>query len=327
MDHHQLRRLQAAFAARAETASPMGRLLCESLGTGPVPAVADVFGQFYRTISTEAPDVPLFLSALHHLALTGGAPDLAAFFPSCGGEAGPGVTGAAAAAVARGRDDLLDFLLSRTFQPHVVERSAALAAGARAVGARFGGGLSLVEFGCGGGLCLLMDKHGYECPPVVGRHGLDPAPFNPADPADRLVLESFFFPDEPERIGHLREAAAVLAAHGPLDIRQGTAEADLLALLAEAYATMPPGNTLLVMDSFVWPYLTDAQVQQVVWQIQHLAGRLEAHKPLAWLQLEPFGGGPAEVRLHTFGWSDPEDRQVRRLAETDWSGSGIIWLE
>lgn len=312
MDANQVRRLQGAFAACGAAATPLGRLMCDMLGAGPAPAVVDLFQQFYRTISTEAPDVRLFLSGLHHLALTGEAPG----FPE-----------AAAEAVAVGRESLLDYMLSRAYQPHVVERSEALRRGALAAAARFGGGISLVEFGCSGGLALLLDKYGAPAPPVVGRYGLDPLPYNPADPADRLVLESFFWPDETERLANLRRAAAVLAEHGPLDIRQGAAQSDLLPLLAEAYEAMPPANTLLVMDSFVWPYLSDPERQQVAWQIQHLAAHLQPHKPLAWLQLEPFASGPVELRLHTFGWSDPEDREVRRLAEADPTGCHLKWLD
>ncbi len=46
------------------------------------------------------------------------------------------------------------------------------------------------------------------------------------------------------------------------------------------------------------------------------AARVKAHKPLAWLQVEPAGpGSRVEIRLHTFGWEDLEDRTVRKLAE------------
>jgi hypothetical protein len=320
MEMNQLRRLREAFVACARGATPVGRVMCEVLGgadpsasTIPSPAVAELFRQFYRTISAEAPDARLFLSALHHLALCGEAPDLVALFPSCGGTAD--LTALAVAlepAVAAGRESLLDYMLSHQVRPWLPERAGLLARGARAVAETFGGGISLVEFGGVCGLNLLLDEAA-DLPPVVGRRGLDPAPLFPADPGDRLRLESFLWPDETGRLARLRHLAASPAA-AALDLRQGDPAADLLPLLAEAYDAMDPGNTLVIMDAFAWPALSDPERQQVTWQIQHLAGHLQPHKPLAWVQLEPNAlGTAAELRLHTFGWSDPEDRTVRRL--------------
>ena len=348
-----LRDVFAAYGAHSRTVSPVTAALCEALGAGPAPVVADLFGRYYQILSNEEPNVPLFLAGLHHLALTGEAPALAGLFPTCGGTLAPSeaLGAAVAATVAQSRDELLDYMLSTELQPHVVERSAAVALGALAVAGQFGGGVSLVEIGCGGGLNLLFDRYAYAfgdrqvgnapltlrvasegavpvgaLPPVVGRYGLDPAPRNPADLSDRLLLESFFAPDAVEQVDHLRAAAHILAAEGPLAIRTGTAEDDLLPLLQEAYAAMPEGNTLLLVSTFVWPYLSERQKEQAVWAIQRQAARLTAHKPMAWLQLEPVSGGVAELKLHTFGWTDQEDRTVRRLAETDPFVRQIRWL-
>lgn len=328
MEMNQLRRLQEASAACGQGATPVGRVMCEVLGGGPgrgsgagaahstaapPPAVAELFRQFYRTISAEAPDVRLFLSALHHLALSGEAPRLGACFPSCGGVADlTALAEVLESEVAAGRESLLDYMLSQQVRPWLPERAGLLARGARAVAATFGGGISLVEFGGVCGLNLLLDEDA-EAPPVLARRGLDPAPLFPADPGDRLLLESFLWPDETERLTRLRHLAASPEA-AALDLRQGDPAADLLPILAEAYAAMVPGNTLVIMDAFAWPALSDTERQQVTWQIQHLAAHLQPHKPLAWLQLEPNALGSAvELRLHTFGWSDPEDRAVRRL--------------
>jgi hypothetical protein len=352
LDPARQRRLEAAFATLARAATPLGRALCAALGQGAAPAVTELFSQFYRTISAELPDAGLFMSAVHHLALTGAAPELAALFPTCGGAPDAGdLAAACAATITRERDSLLDYMLSGEARPQYVERSTAVLLGAMAAADRFGGGVSLVEFGCGAGFDLLFDKYAYRLgnltvghsdeltlpvaidrfigramPAVAGRYGLDSSP---AAAEDRLLLESCFWPDEVERVAHLRAAAAIRERFGPLDIRTGAAEGgDLLPLLAEAYTAMEPGNTLLVIDSFVWPYYSDPERQQITWQIQRLASGLQPHKPLAWLQAEPFGGGAqAELRLHTFGWADPEDRAVRRLAEANHDFSRVKWLE
>lgn len=272
MDQHQMRRLQAAFTACAATATPLGKRLCQEAAVSP--AVTELFSQFYRTISAEVPDVRLFTSALHYLQI-----------PLDNLEA----------VVLEWRETLLDYMLSQTFRPRAAMQAPALAVGAREVAARFGGGLSLVEWNCGAGLNLLLDLSPVA---VVGRYGLDPAPFDLTSPEDRRVLQSFFWPDDVH--------ALPMAS---LDIRQGEAETDLLPLLTEAYAAMPPGNTLLIMDAYAWPDLSDPQKQAVTWQVQHLAAHLAPHKPVAWVQLEQ----PGVLRLQTFGWADPEDREVRRL--------------
>jgi hypothetical protein len=358
MNTWQLQHLREVFSAhgtRSRTVSPVTEALCKALGAGPAPAVTDLLHRYYRIISNEEPNVPLLLAGLHHLALSGGAPALATFFPSCGGSFqadsdDQALATAAQAAVAEGREALLDYLLSYELQPHVAERSAAVALGAMAVAAQFGGGVTLVEMGCSGGLNLLFDRYAYRfegtvvgesplvlpvegqvpvrpLPAVTGRYGLDPAPRNPADEADRLLLESFFAPDAAEAIAHLRTAAGLMAQQGAPDIRTGTAEDDLLPLLEEAYAAMPEGNTLLLVATFVWPYLSDLQKEQAVWAIQRQAARLTAHKPMAWLQLEPAPGGVAELKLHTFDWTDQENRTVRRLAETDPFCRHFRWVE
>ncbi|MDF2631196.1 MAG: hypothetical protein K0R39_5027 [Symbiobacteriaceae bacterium] len=353
MDVNQRRRLREAFIACGRGATPVARLMCEVLGGGsgagvvggpagapgpdqpsgpgrtaaPPPAVTELFRQFYRTISAEAPDVRLFLSALHHLALSGEAPHLAALFPSCGGTADlAALAQALEPEVAAGRESLLDYMLSQQVRPWLPERAALLARGARAVAAQFGGGISLVEFGGVCGLNLLLDEDP-GLPPVVARRGLDPAPLHPAAPDARLLQDSFLWPDETGRLTRLRHLAQSPEAQA-LDLRQGDPVTHLLPLLAEAYAAMAPGNTLVVMDAFAWPALADHERQQVTWQIQHLAAHLQPHKPLAWLQLEPNALGTAvDLRLHTFGWSDPEDRAVRRLAETNWDATQTTWLD
>lgn len=358
MDLHAARRLQEAFhthAGRLAGTAPVAAALCRGLAEDS--AAADLFSRFYRITSLERPDVPLLIAGLHHLALAGAAPDLAAVFPTCGGSAPTpeAVTRAAAEALAAEWETVLDYMLTQELQPHLVERSAAVAAGAAAVADLFGGGVSLVEAGCSGGLNLFPDRYTYRfgdrhlgsdeppviaveargqapaltLPVVVGRTGLDLVPRDLQDPADRLVVASFFLPDAVEQMERFRRAAERLTGSDAPDIRQGAAETDLVSLLFEAYSAMPPGNTLLLVQTYLWPYMTDPQRQQMTWGVQRLAASLQPHKPLAWLQLEPMagGGGSAELKLQTFGWLDQEDRTVRRLAEADPALRWINWLE
>ena len=339
-----MQRLWKALADHGHASgSAVYEALCSGLAARQSGAVADLFGRFYRIVSAELPNPPLFLAALHHLALSGEAPSLAAHFPSCGGawNGDTAVVDAAEADLATGWEAVLDFMLSHDLQPHSVERSATVLVGAMAAVQRLGGGISLVDLGCAGGLNLLFDRYSYRfddadlgasplrlqisgrigglqavgMPRVTGRYGLDPYPRDLRDPSDRLLLASFIAPDHTEQLTHFRTAADLLAAEGGLDLRTGEAETDLFSLLVEAYTAMPVDHTLLVVDTFVWAYLTDPQRQMAAHAIQRLAAGLTARKPMAWLQFEPVGAGLAELKLHTFGWADQEDRAVVRLAE------------
>jgi hypothetical protein len=351
-----LERLRAGFlacAARLEGEYPAAAALAAGLGRGPSPAAQDLFNRFYRILSVTEPNIPLLLGGLHALALQGQAPELARFFPSCGGSFAPGdgesLAEAAEAVMDRHREELLDFMLSREVEIHAVERSAAFLLGALATAERFGGGLSVVELGCCGGLNLTFDRYRYRfgvdaigdsplelpveirgdgaavrrllskgMPAVRGRIGLDANPKDLTDPAEEIGLAAFFWPDQAEQVARFRKAAELQRQEGRPPIRYGTAEEELLPLLTEAYEAMPPGNTLYICQSLLWPHLSDDQRQRTTLAVQRLAARLQPQKPLAWLQMEPFApGGMVELRLLTFGWADPEDREVRRLAEAD----------
>jgi hypothetical protein len=363
MDPHHLERLQRAFtiqATRYVTESPLYEAICVGLGAPPLPAVVDLFDRYYRIISSTHPDIPLLLAALHHLALTGGAPDLEALFPSCGGQFAAAAPAKLIRVVAEqfleSQEDILDFMLSQTPQSHEVALSSAVLLGALATVAQFGGGLSLVELGCAGGLALQFDRYAYQfgdqtlggsplslhaavtgriapllaqgMPEVLARRGLDLQPLDLTQEAERLLLAAFVPPDQAERIARMNAAAALLRPNEPLDLRRGKADRDLTPLLLEAYLSMPPGNTLFLYNIMVWPDLSDEERAQLTYGVQKLASRIEPHKPIAWLQVEPFTAGSdlLEARLLTYGWVDPEDRTVRRLAHLDPTCSWIDWL-
>lgn len=348
----RLRQALGAYAEHCRTESPVAAALAAGLGAGPSPALLDLFGRFYRIISATVPNVPLLIAAIHHLALRGEAPDLARLFSTCGGSCAPqdrdGLLAAAEAALADNREDLLDFMLSQSPVRDEPRRGAALLLGALATAERFGGGLSIVEIGAGGGLHLLFDQLDVmrdvtvrtggdklapllqrELPPIIGRVGLEPEPRDLANPEQALVSLAFLHPDDAPGAGRLRQAAALLAQHGAPAIRQGTPEADLAPLLTQAYNAMPEGNTLYLFQTQLRPFQSDWQQQQSTLAVQRLAAQIQPRKPIAWLQAEPFtpGSRTLDLRLQTFGWRDPEEREVRKLGEAapdlawvDWQG-------
>lgn len=349
-------RALAAEALRLRGASPVWAAVCAGLagaGGEPSPAVIAVFDRYFRIVSATNPELERMLAGLHFVALQGDAPALAGYLPSCGGRFRPGdepalVEAAEAALIG---DGVLDFMLQREPVWDDPVSSAALLLGALATVDRFPGGVSVVQMGCGTGADLLFDQYAYRIgpvvfgeaevpvavdlvnsdaetlrrlaaggiPPVVGRVGLDSLPRDLTDTADRMAALAFLPPEETEPVRRVIAAAELQERTGRPDIRQGSLETDLAPLLAEAYRSMPPGNTLLFFHTRQWGSLYADQQRQVALSVQMLASRLEPHKPLAWLQTEPPRPGADTLMLHlqTFGWADPEDRAVRRLADAD----------
>lgn len=362
-------RVNVAFrmAARGLAAeSPLYGFLAERLGAhdGDVEAISAVYDKYTRILSTMEFPLPLFLAGLHRLALAGGAPQVARFYPSCGGSFDPARVADLAAAVDAdvrdGLDDVLDFMLSRTPVADDPQRAIPVLLGMLAAVDRFGGGVSLVELGCGGGLSLLADRYAYrlgtvalgdgrpvlsadladpagavarlaaacQIPAVVGRAGLDESPRDLTDPEELAAVAAFIPPDQAERRARLLEAAAA-TSETAVELRAGNAAFDLAPLLVEAYNRMPPGNTLLLCNVLAWHDLGDDEKRRAALAVQQLAAQLQPQKPLAWLQAEPPtpGSDRLELKLSTFGWADMEDRAVRRLAEADLRLGQVRWLE
>lgn len=350
MDALLIRGVQRAFqaaAAEQERQSPLWAALCRGLAAEPGPALLDLCARYFRITAVTAPPAAGTAVALHALALMGLAPALAALLPSCGGAwsgAERDLALAAEQALQENLDEALDFLLSRLPARPDPQAAAPLALGLLAVSDRFAGGVSLVELGSEGGLPLLVDQYAYamggvvfgsgslrlelemegnrpawaggDLPQVVGRVGLGAAPTDLRAESERLALQAFLAPDHPAAHERFRAATDLVAAKVGLDLRAGEPAAELAPLLLEAYAAMPQGNTLVLFDVGGWESLSDPEQRQAALAVQLLASRLEQEKPLAWVQVERFlPGRPPELRLHTFGWADPEDRTVQRLAE------------
>lgn len=347
--------LARSFQAMSQSSpSPVHAALCAGLARGPVQACEALFDQYFRIISATHFNLPVFLAALHHLALAGDGPGLAQLFPSCGGTFRPGrdedaLVMAAEVTLRERREEVLDFLLSYEAREPEVRRAAAVLLGAMATVQRFPGGLSLVQMGADDGLLLQFDRYAYTLgerrlgesallleaagspalepfgmPVIVGRRGLGTSPVHLSNPGERRVSEAFIPPDDLDRMTRFRTACAL--SNG-VDLRQGTPELDLPRLMVEAYNAMEPGNTLFLFSLLGWSQLDDEAQKRVALGLQSLAAQLQPRKPIAWLQVEPFAPGAAnlELRLHTFGWADREDRAVLRLAEAAPDLSWVRW--
>ena len=135
---------------------------------------------------------------------------------------------------------------------------------------------------------------------AAGRAGCDIAPIDPCSDEGRLVLASFVWADQRERLDLLRGALAV-AAREPVAVER----ADGPGWVERELANRPEGAATVVFHSFVWQFVDDEGRERIGRAFDRAATRATPDSPLAWLRME-WGSGRAEVRLTT--WPGGEER-------------------
>ncbi len=275
--------------------------------------------------------IPLrMLAGLHELVLRGDAPELAAHFPSVGGQPGRHV-GAAALAVVEENQPSLKRRMKHGVQTNEVGRSTSLLTGYLALGAA-GLPLRILEVGASAGLNLWFDQFRYQGrtgafgpadSPVVfdrpfalgepdlavpllvaERRGCDLAPIDPTTEDGRIRLRAHIWPDQPERRARL-DAAPEGVADRPPPVEASGGVAWLERVLAEPIE----GVTTVVVHTIVLQYVSTDERRRLIATIEQAGARASASAPLAWLRMEP-GGDQAEVRLTS--WPAGDSRLVAR---------------
>ena len=277
-------------------------------------------------------EVPLRLfGGVHYLALTGEVDDPWSRF---------------ADVVRERREWLTRFVAEQPVQTNEVQRSWALlpafltvAAGDRP--------LDLLELGPSAGLNLFWDRYRYRYPgaewgpvgspvelageadggppqelfarepSVRGRTGIDRSPLDVADERDALLLQSFVWADQGERLERLRRAIE-LARSDPPRIVGG----DYVEVLPRALAERADDAITVVYHSASLGYLKREDRERLTRTIEE-AGRVGS---LAWISYEFLED--EEVGFERFGldvrvWPGGESR---RLARLDGHGNRMLWL-
>jgi hypothetical protein len=293
-------------------------------------------------------NLPLrLLGAAHFLALAGDAPELAAFLPSAGGRFEPEPAWRALARLFDRSGERIRGHLAEQIQTNEVRRSCALLGGFLALAREGGLPLALREIGASAGLNLCFDRYRYalgaarwgpaeaevalDCEwrgaapdlsgalRVASRAGCDVAPIDLADRAARLRLESFFWPDQTDRLARLRAACdAALAASVRVErMRAGD-------WLARELAAPIPGATLVLFHSVMWTYVPAEERDRIGALLDEAGARATRTAPLGWLRMEGVTLEHAEIRLRT--WPGGEDRLLGRCqfhgAWVEWLGAG-----
>jgi len=283
-----------------------------------------------------------FLGAVHRVVLEGRAPALARHYPSAGGDAGlEGVVPAFLEAV---RENFAE-VWARTddgVQTNEVGRSAVLVGGYAKVIETTGLALRVLEVGASAGLNLRWDHYAYDTGEVfsgdpaspvrftgvwvgpgprlperfdvVERRGCDRNPIDPATEEGRLVLLSYVWPDQRERVDRLM-AALEVAKQVPVQIDASPAPEWLEVQLAAPRA----GVATVVAHSIVLQYLSADARLRVRGAIEHAGRRAGSSSPVAWLRMEP-AGDRAELRLTL--WPGGEERL---LATAGYHGEPVWW--
>ncbi|HEY7074887.1 MAG TPA: DUF2332 domain-containing protein [Solirubrobacteraceae bacterium] len=239
------------------------------------------------------------------------------------------------------RDEVVTTVLARRTQTNEPARCATLLP----LLARLPPPLALLEVGASAGLCLLIDRYGYDYgghrvapvqrvgaePPVFScraspatplprgidvawRAGLDLEPVDVHDEDSVAWLEALVWPGEGDRLALLRQALAVARADPPRVVA-GDLRRDLPALAAEA----PRDATLVVFHTAVLSYVADPAERRAFARTVRALGA-------TWVANE----GP-DVLTEPAGEPWPRGRfrltcDGRPVAWTDPHGTTIDWL-
>jgi hypothetical protein len=282
-------------------------------------------------VGWEAPH--LLLACMHYWALTGGAPELAAAFPSCGGDAeDPG--GAAVAFLNQAPSAFWRKLRTAYVQTNEVDRAVAwMLVAAAAFGAR-GIPFHLVELGASAGLTLIGDRLAHDCLlsdgsdfpafasqswngpyATASRIGLDRKPLRLSDSRARQWLRACVWADDRARLARLDRAISAFRSlekggFGPRMER--CAFEEMPRWIGENIA--PQADTgLLVFNSIATVYLDDAAYRLLQGEMARTLGRWGGRA--FWVEFErPRGAdGAMELRVHR---ADGRGLQTRTLGES-----------
>ena len=310
------------------------RLLDGAIPPGPL---RERIGTWPGDVSNRGDSVPLRLAGGLHALARAGDPLAAAYPPNGADDEALGA--ALADAMAREPDALLR-ALDNPPQTNEVRRAACLIAAAHVLTARHGLPLVLSELGTSAGLNLIFDRFGLETPdgprgpaePILNltpdwrgdavppdalptiraRAGVDRAPIDVRDPAQRERLLSYLWPDQPFRI-EMTEAAI---AAGPPRLDRGDAVDWLEGRLAEPHR----GALHLVYHTVFRQYLPAEASARMTDLLADAGARATPDAPLAHLAMEGDGQTGAAITLTTW-----PDGMTEPLGHICFHGRWIDW--
>jgi hypothetical protein len=263
-------------------------------------------GADHRAIIEDA--LPLRLAGgLHHLFLTGEAPELGPIY------ANELTDRAAIDAIVTRLVEKFDARLNRWLdgppQTNESGRAASLMGGLLWLSQRLGPKFELNEIGASAGVNTMMERYFFDLggtqvgtedspmriapewrgpPPPAGEieivaiRGSDIAPVRLGDPEAALRLKAYVWPDAPERMVRM-DAAIELARQKAPDLVAQDAGDFVREMLARPQAE---GVARVLYHSIMWQYLPLATRDAIVAAMERAGAEATRDRPLAWIWLE-----------------------------------------
>lgn len=342
--HEVLQQFAQQAASCEKMGSPFTAQLCRVLAAHLDRSTA--FGQRILEWDGDPFDDNIALRAcagLHALARSGREPDLAAVYPPH--KATDHDLWVVIAELLTRNAVTLALRLSSPPQTNEVARSGILLGGMLHVAAITRQPLEIFEIGASAGLNLGFDEYAYalgdgrrwgspgapltietqwrgNMPPlelplqIVGRHGCDLHPIDPANRDDRARLLSYVWADQAHRLARLEAALALAAAeHRTVD------EADAADWLPRMLAVpQAPGVTRVLFHTVVWQYIPPDKREALEALIAAVGAAASRQRPFAHLAVE--GDGEPEARVDLAVWPPGE---TAMLGRADFHGRWVEW--
>lgn len=302
------------------------------------------------TVRKGQPMANNLLAAVHYLLLRGADHPLRRFYPNLNGGVFIEDTDPFPLFrefVERCRSEVAALLASRVTNTNEVGRSAFLHVAFRALAARAGEPLHLVEIGPSAGLNQFWDRYavhfhrGTEAyrigprnaalvldtvlrgdvlppldatPTVASRIGLELNPVDLSDPDQRDWLRALVWPDQVARFGQLEKALEIATRERP-DIRAG----DAFTLLPDVLCGLPENESVCVYHTFVVYQFSDEMRQA----LDDMLVAVGLRRPVWRLSIEGTLSGDAPMLLYSYRDGAKEKRM---LANCSPHGTWLEWF-
>jgi hypothetical protein len=278
------------------------------------------------------------MGAVHALVLEGALPELAAHYPSTGGDGDPAAAWPIFRQALSDQGATISQRLARGCQTNEVGRSAALLGGFLEAAHRSGLPLRLLELGASAGLNLRWDHYRYEAfegawgdsaspvrfdhsfdvpPPLnrsaeVGeRKGCDLEPIDATSAEGALTLRSFIWADQLSRLS-LLDGAIQIARDVPADVER----IDAADFLARELSQPRTGMATVVYHSVFMQYVAAESRRRLLATIEDARKGAREGAPVYYLRMEPAEASP--------GFETSLDDAVVGVSRAH--GTGVVWL-
>lgn len=280
--------------------------------------------------------------AAHFRALRGEAPQIAAHYPSTGGDGAVEPAWKAILDDIHANEAAYDALFERPVQTNEVARAMPVLGAMLALAHEWPLPLRIFEIGSSAGLQLNFDRYHYsgegwnwgdpaspahlqnriargaprylDAPlHVIERRGCDVNPLDPAADDDADTLLGFIWPDQIERFTRLRAALQIAREHPVQVVRaDGMTWSRLTAVPRD-------GALTVLMHTVVTEHLTPEQRGSLAGAIDELARQAAPARPFAWVRMEP-----AERGYHTTSTHWPGAHEIV-IAASDGHAQNLRW--